>query len=308
MSEFELIESFTRLFRVERPPVGPGDDCAVVHSSGPTCVSVDSVVEGVHFTRRTSRFEHIGHKALAVAASDLAAMGAAADWFVVALTLPTDVGDRDVVALGRGMAKLAAVHGFRLVGGNITRGVQLAVTVTVGGPAPKQPLVRSGAKAGERIYVSGPVGDAAAGLEVLRRGASSNQLKNAQRMPNPHLTMARFLRPWATSCIDVSDGLAQDVGHLAAGSSVKMTLWRERLPLSQALVGWAGSLADAQELGLRGGEDYVLAFTVPAQRAPAFERAVAQTGLFAAHIGEVSKGKGVFVDDKPFAMPGFRHR
>lgn len=336
--EFELIARFVRCFDVEPSPRGPGDDCAVVPPSKfATCVTTDALVEGVHFSRSFS-FEEIGHKALAVNLSDLAAMGARAAWFTVALALPARVRDADVVKLGRGMSKLARVHGAKLIGGNVTRARELSITITACGSfdgatlardtgefakthdaqtgepivgqrllvdharggepiVGQRPLVRSGAKVGHRIFVSGTLGDAAGGL---LRGAP-RELVRAQRRPTPHLDFARRARGFISAAIDVSDGLLQDLGHLCTASGVAAELDSAALPLSRALVKFAGTRA--LDLALRGGEDYVLLFTAPDRHADALR------ALGAFEIGQVIRGSGVRVDGKTITgRGGFTHR
>lgn len=288
MDEFGLIDSFVRQFDVAPSPGGPGDDCAVLGAQGPSCVTTDAVVEGVHFTRRAFSMEDVGHKALAVNLSDLAAMGARPGWFTVALGVPEDVTARDLVTLGRGMSALARLHGARLVGGNVTKALQLSVTITLSGLLDGPPMLRSGGAPGDVLYLSGAVGDAAGGLTFPRA------LGRAQRRPAPQLAFGQRARAFATAAIDVSDGLAQDLGHLCAASGVGAALSSAAIPLSEALVRAAGSRAAALELGLRGGEDYALLVAV---RSPGRFEAKMQGEGFAVHrIGALTKAKGLRLD------------
>lgn len=298
LGEFGLIDRFVQCFDVEPSPRGPGDDCAVIAPArAATCVTTDALVEGVHFTRAFS-FEDLGHKALAVNLSDLAAMGARADWFTVALALPSRVRDAQVLALGRGMSALARLHRARLVGGNVTRARELSITVTASGVLDGPPLLRSRARVGDRLFVSGTLGDAAGGL--LWRAPPA--LLRAQRRPSPHLEFARRARRQLTAAIDVSDGLLQDLGHLCAASHVGAELSSAAIPLSAALVRFVGPRR-ALQLALRGGEDYVLLMTAPARHAKALR------ALGAFEIGSVVRGSGVRVDGKVITGPaGFRHR
>ncbi|MEW6430589.1 MAG: thiamine-phosphate kinase [Myxococcota bacterium] len=311
MNEFELIDAFVATFDAPPPPLGPGDDCAVLPPGRATiCVTTDALVEGVHFTRRTFRFEDVGHKALAVNLSDLAAMGARPTWALCALGLPADVTARDVKALGRGMAALARVHRVALVGGNVTRSLQLTVTVTAAGEVPRgrRALLRSGARPGDVVYASGFLGDAALGLELLTaRRPVPRALAQAQRRPAPHLAWALCAAPFASAAIDVSDGLVQDLGHVCRASRVGVDLDGEALPISPALRG-AVSFERARRLALTGGEDYVVVATVPERRAEAFERAMARGGFDAHRLGRVSSVRGVRVDGRPHRGPGgFQH-
>jgi thiamine-monophosphate kinase len=309
MDEFGLIDTFVSQFDVAPPPRGPGDDCAVLPAQGPSCVTTDAVVEGVHFTRPAFSLEDVGHKALAVNLSDLAAMGARPTWFTVALGLPDTVSARDLKRLGRGMSALARAHGAELVGGNVTRSEQLSVTITISGALEGRPMLRSGAKAGDALYVSGPLGDASFSLSpigerVLERASA---LSAAQRRPTPHLAFGRFARPHCSAAIDVSDGLAQDLGHLCSSSRVGAELESDAIPLSEALLELAGSRKAALPFALTGGEDYVLLVAV---RNPArFEAAMARAGLCADRIGELTRGTGVKLDGVRLrGRLGFTHR
>ncbi|GMU59713.1 MAG: thiamine-monophosphate kinase [Myxococcaceae bacterium] len=312
MNEFELIDAFVAAFHPPPPPLGPGDDCAVLPPArGLTCVTTDALVEGVHFTRRTFSFEDIGHKALAVNLSDLAAMGAEPQWALCALGLPGGVNAKELRAVARGMAALAKVHGVELLGGNVTRARELSLTLTVGGVVPhgRRPLLRSGARPGDVLYASGFLGDAAAALHLAsHRRPVPHALALAQRRPSPHLAWSLAAAPFASSAVDVSDGLVQDLGHVCAASSAGADLGREALPLSPTLRE-AVPAPFAQRLALAGGEDYVLLVSVPARRATAFERALEKRRLDVHRIGRISEVPGVRVDGLPFRGPGgFQHR
>ncbi len=307
MNEFELIGKFVAQFEVPKSPSGPGDDCAVIGKRGLSCVTTDAVVEGVHFTRRTFSLEDIGHKALAVNLSDLAAMGAVPDWFTVALGLPEDVNGADLTKLARGMSKLANAHGATLVGGNVTSSKQLSLTITAAGTLPSKPLLRSGAEVGDGLYVSGPLGDAAAGLECLREGFNVKPLIAAQRRPSPHLAFAAHARKFASAAIDVSDGLAQDLGHLCTASGVGAELWSDAVPMSDALRDYASE--QALDFALTGGEDYVLLISVRAAQTARFEAALEKVGLAAHRVGVVTVGESLTLDGRPLrGRLGFQHR
>ncbi len=301
MDEFGLIDTFVSRFDVAPPPRGPGDDCAVLASQGPSCVTTDAVFEGVHFTRPGFSLEEVGHKALAVNLSDLASMGARPSWFTVALGLPRGIKPGDLKKLGDGMSALARTHGAELVGGNVTRAAQLSVTVTIAGALDGPPLLRSGARAGDALYVSGPLGDAAAGLK-----AKSAALRRAQRRPTPHLAFGQLARTLCSAAIDVSDGLAQDLGHVCRASGVSAELLSDALPLSEALLKFAGSRQAALPYALTGGEDYVLLVAV--RRSEPFERAMTQAGFVFHHLGWLREGRGVKLDGVPLSGKlGFKH-
>jgi thiamine-monophosphate kinase len=314
-SEFTLIEQFLRAFPRPRVPVGPGDDCAVLNPArGQLCVTTDAVVEGVHFSRPAFSPEDIGHKALAVNLSDLAAMGARPSWFVCAVGLPASDGPAVVRGLARGMAALSRAHGIALVGGNFTRSPGLSLTLTVAGEVARgRALLRSGAKAGDWLYVSGALGEARMGLKLMdggrseterRLGSGTNRragacppprstaalLMTRQRRPCPRVSLGLLSARYARAAIDLSDGLAQDLGHLCRASRVGARVDLSRLPVSDALVACAGSRARALGVGLKGGEDYELCLAVPPRRAAAFERACAAGGEAVTFVGRVTPG------------------
>lgn len=311
-SEFQLIDAFVRASGVAgRAPAGPGDDAALLpRSQRPLCLTVDALVEGVHFRRSTSTLGDVGHKALAVNLSDLAAMGARPRWCLVALGLPPGFGLAEARQLGRGLGELARREGMVLLGGNVTRAPGLSLTLTAGGDAPRRPLLRSGARVGDEVWVSGTLGDARLGLLLLehRAGAPGRRLADhpraaraavaRQRRPTARLGLGALLAGVASACIDVSDGLHQDAGHLAAASEVRLRLALERLPLSWAL---REALPDAEAAGrfaASGGEDYELLFTARARAREGVLRAAAQAGVPVTAVGIVERGSGVRLEDR----------
>lgn len=314
-SEFTLIEQFLRAFPRPRVPVGPGDDCAVLNPArGQLCVTTDAVVEDVHFSRPAFSPEDVGHKALAVNLSDLAAMGARPSWFLCAVGLPEHDAAAVVKGLSRGMAALAREHRVALVGGNFTRAPGLTVTLTAAGEVARgRALLRSGAQEGDGLYVSGTLGDARMGLSLLGRKPSRRRQALAARQPGAALLMARQRRPaprvalglvaarYARAAIDLSDGLSQDLAHLCRASGVGAQVELAHLPVSDALVACAGSRQRALFFGLAGGEDYELCLAVPPERAAAFEKACAAAGAKVTRIGTFTRGR------KPtFRGPGGR--
>jgi thiamine-monophosphate kinase len=321
--EFQRIEAFVAAARASPPsPAGPGDDAAVLpRLRGESCVTVDAVVEGVHFRRASSRLADVGHKALAVNLSDLAAMGARPRWALVALGLPRGFSVRDARALGTGFGALAHQSGTALIGGNVTRAPGLSLTVTVGGEVPRgRPLLRSGARPGDVVWVSGTLGDARLGLALLERpaGPEGRRLKRhprllqaalaRQRHPSPRLDLGQALVGVATACIDLSDGLAQDAGHVEEASAVALSLSLEALPCSPALLAAVPDPAARARTAAAGGEDYELLFTVPPFRRAAVTRIARRLGLRLTPIGEVLRGRGVhLVGPRGPALRGFDH-
>jgi thiamine-monophosphate kinase len=293
--EFALIERFTRALplRGAGVVVGPGDDAAVLRlRRGEDLVAtVDAVVEGVHFDGRFSAAD-VGWKALAVNLSDLAAMGARPLHALVALALPPGTPARRVLGLARGLGACARAHGTAVVGGNVTRARELSVTVTVLGAVPAgRALLRSGARAGDLLAVTGTLGDAALGLAP----GAPRALALRQRRPTPRLAAGRALARVAHAGVDVSDGLAQDVGHLCRASGVGAIVEAARLPLSPAYRRAARRLADPLAPALGGGEDYELAVAIPPAALARARAAAARGGTRLTVVGRFVAGRGVRV-------------
>ncbi len=266
-------------------PLGPGDDCAVLAPTrGALCVTTDAVVEGVHFTREGFSPEDIGHKALAVNLSDLAAMGATPRWFLCALALPRDFPERELLRLARGMSALAREHRISLVGGNFTSARELSITLTAAGELQRPALTRGGARPGDLLYVSGTLGDARLGLQQLQAGKRRGAVILRQRRPVPRVALGRLASRFASAGMDVSDGLAQDLGHLCDASGVGAEVELAHLPLSPAVRAALGP-----EGALAGGEDYELLLALPPERALAFERACARVAERVTCIGRLTR-------------------
>ena len=317
MGEFELLARIRERLPASRPRthLGSGDDAAVTSPGGATATSVDALVDGVHFRRDLASPAQIGHKALATALSDLAAMGAVAGEAYVVLGLPPDCGEEECLELLDGMAALAAATGTDLAGGDLTRSDQLFLAITVVGhaPAPDAFVTRGGAQPGDLLVLTGEVGAAAAGLELLNsrdpeaefafKGALAckkaksplEALVGRQLEPTPRLAAGLALaRAGATAMIDLSDGLGADAGHLAQASGVKLEIEAEAVPLA------AGAVTLSQATGrdpwwlLGGGEDYELLACVPPDRLEEATAAVlGKGGTPLTKVGEVRDGSGV---------------
>ena len=268
VGEFALIERYFRSCGVSRTDVtlGVGDDAALlaVAPGAALVAATDTLVAGVHFPP-DSPPASIGHRALAVNLSDLAAMGARPAWALLALTLP-ESREPWLAEFAAGLCTLARAHGVALVGGDTTRG-PLSVTVTLlGQVAEGTALTRAGAHAGDVLFVSGTPGDAAAGLE-LEQGrlhaadSARSWLRERFLLPTPRVALGERLRAYASACIDVSDGLLGDLGKLAAASHAGAQLEYGELPLSQPLIEAVGA-ERARALALTGGDDYELCFAV----------------------------------------------
>ncbi|HEY4090096.1 MAG TPA: thiamine-phosphate kinase [Luteibacter sp.] len=298
--EFDLIERIRRHTDVHRDDVvtGIGDDAAVVAvpAGRELAIAVDTLVEGIHFPAGTAAAD-IGWKALAVNLSDLAAMGATPAWALLALTLPAP-DEAFIDGLARGFAELATPFRLALIGGDTTRG-PLTVTVTVHGfTSPGQALLRSGARVGDVVMVTGTLGDAAAGLRCLSETDASPYAGLIDRLnrPTPRVAAGQALRGIATACIDVSDGLVADLGHICKQSRVGAEIDAALLPRSSAMLTHFHD-TDAIDFALAGGDDYELCFTVPAEKASEIAADLARLGCGATRIGRVVEGEGVRVID-----------
>jgi len=250
--------------------LGIGDDAAILAPfAGGVVVSVDTAIEGVHFRRGWAPLRTLARRAVMAALSDLAAMGAAPRATLVALALPADIDDDAFLELVDGTADAARDAGAALVGGNLASAGELSITTTVVGEAGTRSLKRSGAQIGDAIYVTGVLGAAALGLALLSRGAG-DAAEGAAFVarwctPTARLDEGRALvSVGATACIDVSDGLAQDLGHLCAASAVAARVELAALPMLADQRAQAHALGlDAETLAVSGGEDYELVFTGP---------------------------------------------
>lgn len=304
LGEFELIDRYFRPLGLTAGRsdivLGIGDDGAVLAvPEGHELVAVlDTLISGNHFLPDADP-RSIAHRALAVNLSDLAAMGAQPAWALLGLTLP-EARVEFLVALASGWRELAMKHRVCLVGGDTTRG-PLALSVQLGGYVPRgTALRRSGGRAGDLLFVSGSVGDSAAGLALLQgrlksRSEAAATLRRRHEYPTPRVALGQAMRGIATACIDLSDGLAADASRLARASRCGLTLDVATLPLSPALRANA-TLDEARDFALHGGEDYELLFAVPPAKAAEAEAAAA--GLCElALIGRLDTAAGVRLRD-----------
>lgn len=328
--EFDIIRRhFNRselAFAVPAVPLAIGDDCALLRPS-PGCelaVSMDMLVEGVHFLSDCDPFQ-LGQRTLLVNLSDLAAMGARPLCFTLALSLPRN----DASWLARfsaGLARVAAEHHCPLVGGDLTASAPtvsgrvgpLCLCVQVHGEVPAgSALRRSGARVGDAICVTGSLGDAAAGLRILRDGAwpelatpLRERLLQAFHAPQSRVTAGMALRGLASAAIDLSDGLASDLGHILQASGVGARVDVDRLPLSEAL---CAAVAPEQRLmlALGGGDDYEVCFTAPPQHLSAVQERLAALGTPVRRIGEVVAGSALHWwregRELPLSVRGYNH-
>jgi thiamine-monophosphate kinase len=315
-SEFDLI---ARYFTRPTPHalLGVGDDAALIcQSPGMNLVvSTDMLVAGTHFLPDADP-EALGWKCLAVNVSDLAAMAARPRWAVLAVALP-EADERWIAAFAQGFFACATTFGIDVIGGDTTRGPMNFCVTIFGEVPPNQALLRSGARSGDEIWVSGIPGRAASGLAhlqgrcVLTEPALTDSLAALHR-PQPRVALGLALRGLATAAIDVSDGLLADLGHILERSSVAATIHLENLPRGD-LPGCPDS-GLARECQLAGGDDYELVFTVPENKRAAVASLSADLNLTLTCIGKIEAGNSPAVtvldcEGKPWSPPhhGFDH-
>ena len=301
MSEFDLI---CRHFLKPTPGalLGIGDDAALLTPSvgNALAVSSDMLVAGIHFFHDADPFM-LGHKVLAVNLSDMAAMGAKPRWVTLAISLP-EADEAWLERFSAGFFSLAESHDVELVGGDTTRG-PLNLSVTIMGEVPQgQPLLRSGAQAGEEIWVSGNLGDAALALVHMQGNAILNDAEfsacsPALHQPQPRVELGLALRGIAKSAIDISDGLLVDMGHMLESSHVGARLNFSSLPVSDVLQGLLPQLLIRQCI-LSGGDDYELCFTADVVSHEEILAIGAQLGLKLTCVGRIIAGQGCVVQDE----------
>lgn len=316
MTEWQLIERYFCELGTAREDVvlGIGDDAAVlsVPAESQLVLTTDALVEGVHFLAGAPA-RSLGHRALAVNLSDIAAMGASPSWALLSLNLPS-INEDWLRGFAAGFGALARQHGVSLVGGNLSRGA-LSLTVELAGLVPAgQALPRGGARPGDELYVSGSLGDAAQGCELLRAGGRSDDedaryLMQRFEYPTPRVALGQALRGIASACIDVSDGLYADLGRLLQASDCGAELSIESLPLSEPLRRTLGG--QAWRTGLRGGEDYELCFSASPEHARHLPTLAERTGQTLTRIGVLAATRGVTLKSGnttiPLSIGGFDH-
>ena len=304
MDEFSLITSYFKDKQRLQDDIifGVGDDaaCLSVPEGMHLLVSTDTLVANVHFLTSWDAYD-IGYRSVMVNLSDIAAMGGVPRWVTLALTLPV-VDAAWIAQLSRGIFAALDAHDVALVGGDTTQG-PLSLTITVHGLVPKGKAVRrNGAAVGDGIYVTGPLGGAAACLAALQ----AEEIPSAEWMtrlvrPKARLDFVPILQSFASAAIDISDGLSADLHHICVASEVGACLWRHRIPCDSSL-----------DFALSGGDDYELCFTVSPAKEQAFLDGLAQLGLPCFNIGVIEAAPGLRIatpDGKAAALSarGYRH-
>lgn len=320
VGERALIDRITA--RLAMPPwvmVGPGDDAAVIvpERGAFEVLTTDVQVEGVHFDRRFVPSDAIGHRALAVNLSDLAAMGAQPRAALLSLVLPDTLAVADVDGILDGLLALAAAHRVALVGGNISRSPgPLVIDVTATGTVrPRRVLTRAGARPGDSVYVTGRIGDGHVGLESLRQASGAcDRCEQRYLRPEPRVRAGMLLgrNRAATACVDLSDGLADGVRRIADASQVGIALEADALPIGDEVRAWhEGRGEDVLTAALAGGDDYELLFTSPRTFGGRLRSARRSLGdLPITRIGVVTKEQRVLIraDGRERDIPeGFQH-
>ncbi len=282
LGEFQLIQSIPRRFSTQgfHPTVGTGDDAAVLPPSPlqQVVISTDLLVEDVHFTRKAATFYDIGYKAAAVNLSDIAAMGATPTAIFVAIALPPSLTYEDWQEFYRGLAIPCKRHKVQLLGGDTSSSPSaLFITITITGQVHSEHiLTRQGAKVGDHIYVSGTLGDSAAGLAYLKKNKRPPKpstlskpmkyLVHRHLQPTARIALGQLLasQPYASAAMDLSDGLSGDLRHLCRQSQVGALIHSRQIPMSKHMQSYAKRIrANPLHWSLHGGEDYELLFTVP---------------------------------------------
>jgi thiamine-monophosphate kinase len=304
-SEFDLIAAITERLPAagERVRLPSGDDAAVVEAGATSAVSVDAIVEGVHFDLESFGAPAVGRKALASALSDIAAMGAEAGEAYVVVGAPAELPDEQLIGIADGLAAVASRDQVTVAGGDLVASPVLIVSVTAIGYQPEggRLVSRGGARPGDAIAVTGELGGADAALALLDDGGAgqlSTELRDAllarQLDPTPRLREGRELAAaGATAMIDLSDGLGADAGHLARASGCRIEIEIERIPVTEGVAEVAGSEGAGLELAATGGEDYELLVALPPESVEAAAEAVSRAGTTLTEIGYATEGRGV---------------
>jgi thiamine-monophosphate kinase len=311
LGERRVIETLLRSWPSPAPdvPVGPGDDCAMVRrrAGAAWLVTTDQLIEGTHFQWSWSTAVQLGRRAGAVTLSDIAAMGGIPRYLLVSLGLPRRMSVATITGFYRGLRRLLSLHKVQLIGGDTAAARRFhAVMVAIGEVEPRLALTRSGARPGDWIMVTGTLGDAAAGLQILRRrrgrrggGRLSVETRQAlvrrQLTPTPRLAAGRVLavQKLATSMLDLSDGLMIDLDRLCRASGVGATLLAEQLPLSPALIAYGRhTRQNPLRFALAGGEEYELLFTVRPAAAARCVRLLRRLRLACRRIGTINRATG----------------
>ena len=323
MNEFSLIQKYFAQASFVRKDVviGIGDDAAItqIPANQNLATTTDTIVQGVHFLANTCA-QDIAHKAIVVNLSDLAAMGAEPAWLNLSLSIP-EVDEAWLSAFSERVSELTQYFSIQLIGGDTVKG-PMSITITAQGFVPQDSvLTRDGASSGDWIFVTGTLGDAGAGLDILLKKLVVDDIKardylvNRHRCPTPRVLAGTVLRRLASACIDVSDGLLQDVMHIANASGTGVIIHLEKLPISEALGKNVSDLNQALNYAAVSGDDYELLFTVSEEQRNSVQTALDSYSIAHTCIGQMTGAIGKLdlkLNDEPFQLEspttlGFSH-
>jgi len=310
LSEQAFLDFIDRFFPPgnEKVIVPRGDDCGVIQCAERMCLSSDLFLEDVHFRRASFPPEDVGYKALAVNVSDIAAMGAIPQGFNLSLMIPKDLDEEFWPRFFKGMAELAREHGMTLLGGDLSRAGWLGVDITIWGAAPERLMLRGQCRAGDILFALGPLGLARVGFTLLEEGGNPADYPQGVRSHlHPRLFVSESRRlaeqSWVRGLMDVSDGLAMDVGRfLGPGLGLELTMTEQDLEAEVARFA-AQRGEDPLHFSLQGGEDYALLGGIK----PGCEESLRQIFPDALILGTVTQEPGIRVQGEPFHSPGFDH-
>ena len=312
LDEFALIQHYFQQNASSDKTIqqGIGDDCAIVRPlpGKVLAISMDTLVAGVHFPQQTSAYD-IGYKALAVNLSDLAAMAATPQWFSLSLSLPK-ANTEWLQAFAHGLFDCAEQYAIHLIGGDTVRADLLSITIQVQGYCqPEQVLYRHGAQPGDSIFVSDSIGEAAAGLYALKHDKELHHLVRKLNRPQPQLKLAQQIQPYCSACIDISDGLAADLGHILDASQCGAKLDIDNLMANPNLQVFDS--ASKENMILYGGDDYQLCFCIKSEQLEAFQQKVWQNQPQIHKIGQISEKQQLLLKTpsgyRTLAKQGYQH-
>ena len=307
MNEFKLIERYFNWAYYHSVSLGVGDDCAIIDATPNTQIvtSVDTLIEGVHFPKNTSAAD-IAYKALAVNLSDLAAMGATPKYFTLALTLP-ELNEAWLSEFSETLKQLSGEYKLDLIGGDTTKGA-LSITINIIGEVEVgRALLRSGAEIDDLIYVSNTLGDAAYAWKKIEQGSRPlNFCLERFNRPTPRVGLAQELVSIANACIDLSDGLEQDLSHILKHSKVGANIDINTIPLSDEVSGYINTTQDWC-IALAGGDDYELCFSVPKMHVEALKTIEKNLGITLTNIGVITKSLGLDIKGLDKTCTSYQH-
>ena len=308
MNEFDLIRKyFTWPIKDPSVALGVGDDAALfsLEQGYQLVTTTDTLIEGVHFSASTPA-KDIAHKSLAVNLSDIAAMGAKAKYFTLAISLPK-IDQSWLKEFSDSLKQLSERYEVSLIGGDTTRG-SLNITITmIGIVESSKALTRSGARPGDGVYVSGRIGDAGFCFWKLSNGlVSSNQELKRLNCPTPRIELGLALQNLASACIDISDGLEQDLSHILKASSVGAVIEVKKIPVSEALHVHVKDTND-WSIPLCGGDDYELCFTIPEGKEEALKIVSESCNVNITRIGIVSESLGLQIEGFDGPRKSYQH-